>query len=94
MNVVRLNQRNCGDTEHLSAGLFHSGLTADAAHVILNRPARECTGHFFIDDSVLAEAGVRDFARYSVEPGAVLLGDLFVDRTSPAPPGVEIEFMS
>jgi predicted alpha/beta-fold hydrolase len=34
MNVVRLNQRNCGDTEHLSAGLFHSGLTSDAAHVI------------------------------------------------------------
>jgi predicted alpha/beta-fold hydrolase len=34
MNIVRLNQRNCGDTEHLSAGLFHSGLTADAAHVV------------------------------------------------------------
>jgi predicted alpha/beta-fold hydrolase len=34
MNVLRLNQRNCGGTEHLSAGLFHSGLTADAAHVI------------------------------------------------------------
>ena len=34
MNVVRLNQRNCGDTEHLSAGLFHSGLTSDAAYVI------------------------------------------------------------
>lgn len=34
LNVVRLNQRNCGNTEHLSAGLFHSGLTADAAHVI------------------------------------------------------------
>ena len=34
LNVVRLNQRNCGDTEHLSGGLFHSGLTADAAHVI------------------------------------------------------------
>ena len=34
MNVVRLNQRNCGDTEHLSAGLFHSGLTADARHVV------------------------------------------------------------
>ena len=34
MNVVRLNQRNCGDTEHLSEGLFHSGLTADAAQVI------------------------------------------------------------
>src|SRR5215468_5768757 len=34
MNVVRLNQRNCGDTEHLSAGLFHSGLTTDARYVI------------------------------------------------------------
>src|SRR5580765_9107032 len=34
MNVLRLNQRNCGGTEHLSAGLFHSGLTADARHVI------------------------------------------------------------
>ena len=34
MNVIRLNQRNCGGTEHLSAGLFHSGLTADAALVI------------------------------------------------------------
>lgn len=31
MNVVRLNQRNCGDTEHLARGLFHSGLTTDAA---------------------------------------------------------------
>jgi predicted alpha/beta-fold hydrolase len=34
MNVVRLNQRNCGKTEHLCAGLFHSGLTADARHLI------------------------------------------------------------
>jgi len=34
MNVIRLNQRNCGGTEHLSAGLFHSGLTADARHLI------------------------------------------------------------
>jgi predicted alpha/beta-fold hydrolase len=34
MNVVRLNQRNCGDTEHLSAGLFHSGLTADVRLVV------------------------------------------------------------
>lgn len=33
-NVVRLNQRNCGGTEHLSTGLYHSGLTADPAAVI------------------------------------------------------------
>ncbi len=34
MNVVRLNQRNCGETEHLSAGLFHSGLTSDVRRVV------------------------------------------------------------
>lgn len=33
-NVVLLNQRNCGGTEHLSAGLYHSGLTHDADFVI------------------------------------------------------------
>jgi predicted alpha/beta-fold hydrolase len=33
-NVVRLNQRNCGGTEHLSAGLYHSGLTADPLFVM------------------------------------------------------------
>jgi hypothetical protein len=33
-NVVRLNQRNCGGTEHLSEGLYHSGLTADVVAVM------------------------------------------------------------
>jgi len=33
-NVVRLNQRNCGGTEHLSRGLYHSGLTADPIFVL------------------------------------------------------------
>ena len=33
-NVVRLNQRNCGGTERLSRGLYHSGLTNDPAFVI------------------------------------------------------------
>jgi predicted alpha/beta-fold hydrolase len=33
-NVVRLNQRNCCNTEHLSRGLYHSGLTHDARFVI------------------------------------------------------------
>jgi hypothetical protein len=33
-NVVRLNQRNCGGTEHLSRGLYHSGLTADPLVVL------------------------------------------------------------
>jgi hypothetical protein len=33
-NVVRLNQRNCCNTEHLSRGLYHSGLTDDPLFVI------------------------------------------------------------
>jgi predicted alpha/beta-fold hydrolase len=33
-NVVRLNQRNCGGTEQLSRGLYHSGLTADPLFVM------------------------------------------------------------
>lgn len=33
-NVVRLNQRNCGGTEHLTPGLYHSGLTADPLAVL------------------------------------------------------------
>ena len=33
-NVVRLNQRNCGNTEHLSRGLYHSGLTHDPRFVM------------------------------------------------------------
>lgn len=28
-NVVRMNVRNCGGTEHLAPGLYHSGLTND-----------------------------------------------------------------
>jgi uncharacterized protein len=33
-NIVRLNQRNCGETEHLSRGLYHSGLTNDPLRVL------------------------------------------------------------
>ena len=40
-NVILLNQRNCGGTEALCDGLYHSGLTADAAHVITEVTARD-----------------------------------------------------
>jgi hypothetical protein len=33
-NVIRLNQRNCGGTERLSRGLYHSGLTDDLRFVV------------------------------------------------------------
>ncbi len=33
-NIVRLNQRNCGGTEHLSDSLYHSGLTHDPVAIM------------------------------------------------------------
>ena len=64
MNVLRLNQRNCGDTEHLAAGLFHSGLTTDAAHVDPRvddgrRPAGDRGFGLFAGRQPGAEAGRR-----------------------------------
>jgi len=53
-------------------------IMADAAHAILVRDSRTCTGKFFIDDEVLAGEGVTDFDRYAVTPGAELLPDFFV----------------
>ena len=54
-------------------------VVADAAHVILTRPARACTGNFFLDDEVLRAEGVTDLSGYAVVPGAELVPDLFVD---------------
>ena len=54
-------------------------IMADAAHAILIREARKCTGNFFIDDEVLAEAGITDLEPYAVKPGMTLLPDFFID---------------
>ena len=53
-------------------------IMADAAYVIFNRPSRECTGNFFIDDEVLASAGKTDLTEYAVDPTAKLMPDFFV----------------
>lgn len=47
-NVVRLNQRNCGGTEHLSAGLYHSGLTADPLRVLTELKERDHLTRFAV----------------------------------------------
>ena len=65
-------------------------IMADAAHAICSRPARSCTGRFFLDDEVLWEEGVRDFSAYACDPSAELAVDLFVDPMAPAPPGVRV----
>ena len=52
-------------------------IMADAAYEILSRNARSCTGNFFIDDEVLAEAGVTDLSKYGGEGDLDL--DIFLD---------------
>ncbi|MGE0814952.1 MAG: YheT family hydrolase [Vicinamibacterales bacterium] len=47
-NVVRLNQRNCGGTEHLTPGLYHSGLTADPLAVMHELAERDGLGRFVV----------------------------------------------
>jgi citronellol/citronellal dehydrogenase len=55
-------------------------IMADAAHAILSRDPRTCTGNFFIDDEVLKAAGVADLDGYAVTPGnKEFLPDFFVD---------------
>ena len=53
-------------------------IIADAAYIILSKPAAKCTGNAFIDESVLANAGITNLENYSVVPGAKLYNDLFL----------------
>ncbi len=54
-------------------------IVADAAHAILTRPAKDCSGNFFIDVAALREEGVVDFKPYAVDPSAEQALDFFLD---------------
>lgn len=56
----------------------HPEIMAEAAHAILCRDSRQCTGNFFIDQEVLAEQGMTDLKRFAVDPDAELLPDFFL----------------
>ena len=47
-NVVRLNQRNCGATEHLTPTLYHSGLSGDYRQVVSELIARDRLARVFL----------------------------------------------
>jgi citronellol/citronellal dehydrogenase len=55
-------------------------IVAEAALQILTRNGRTTTGNFFIDEEVLAQAGVTDFSAYAVAQGQLLKTDLFLDE--------------
>ncbi|HEY7052943.1 MAG TPA: NAD(P)-dependent oxidoreductase [Mycobacterium sp.] len=58
---------------------------ADAAYVIVNKPAREFTGNTLLCEDVLVDNGVTDLSVYDCIPGSQLGVDLWVD--TPNPPG-------
>ena len=57
-------------------------IMADAAWAILTRPVADASGHFFIDEDVLRDAGISDLSGYRVDPDLdddKLLPDFFLD---------------
>jgi len=74
-------------------GMRHCRTTdiiSDAAYAIFNKPSRQCTGNFFIDDVFLYAEGERDFDKYRVDPTKSLMPDFFVPENTPVPPGVSM----
>lgn len=53
-------------------------IVADAAFHILKRNSTKATGNFYIDEDVLAEEGITDLSKYSVEQGSDLIPDFFL----------------
>jgi len=55
-------------------------IMADAAYEIFKRDAKTCTGNFFIDDEVLAEAGITDLTPYGFGGDGKIDLDIFLDQ--------------
>ena len=53
-------------------------IMADAAYSIFSKPSRDTTGHFYIDDEVLAAEGKTDLSEYAVDPTVALIPDYFI----------------
>ena len=53
-------------------------IVADAAYIILNKKAEECTGNNFIDEKILQHEGITNFTKYAVKPDGKLYPDLFL----------------
>jgi citronellol/citronellal dehydrogenase len=65
-------------------------IIADAACLIFQKPAREFTGNFLIDDNFLAAEGETDFDQYRVDPTQPLAPDFFVPEGIAPPRGVTL----
>ncbi|MGW9329285.1 SDR family oxidoreductase [Bosea sp. NPDC055594] len=64
-------------------------MLGEAAWMVFNKPSREFSGNFLIDDSFMAGEGVTDFTPYRVDPSVPLMPDFFVPADSKPPQGVK-----
>lgn len=55
-------------------------IMADAAYWILTQRSRQCSGNYFIDETVLRDSGVTDFDAYANDPSKPVFLDLLVDE--------------
>ena len=71
--------RNILGGEEAIKGCRTAEIMADAAHIIFNQIAAENSGNFYVNDEVLAGAGITDLTKYAIDPTASLFADFFVD---------------
>ncbi len=74
MNVVRMNMRNCGDTEHLGPSLYNSNMSADVG-VLVKR--------------LVADDGLKAISLVGYSMGGNLVLKLLGEWGSDAPPQVK-----
>lgn len=74
-NVIRMNQRTCGGTEHLTPTLYHSGMSTDIHNVFRELVEQEqLTRVFLAGFSMSGNMVLRLAGDYGAEPPARLAG--------------------
>jgi hypothetical protein len=75
-NVVAMNMRNCGGTEHLAATLYHSGMTGDIRRVLVEELAgrERLTEIFLVGFSMSGNMVLRLAGEYGDDPPPALAG--------------------
>ena len=66
--------------DEISANSRKPEIMADAAYWILTRKSRQCSGNYFLDETVLRDSGVTEFDDYANDPSNPLFTDLLVDE--------------
>jgi hypothetical protein len=81
-NAVLLNQRNCGGTEHLTPGLYHSGLTDDPRAVMRALTREDGVGPFGVAGySLGGNLALKLAGEMADHPDTPLLGAVAISPT-------------